>query len=157
MININFVPDDYIQSGESRRTNLMYTVLFAVVVLKKIQLHPMHYLFISAGFFAFHILLAYLVDIININAAFWICAAVSVFLVVSYMRLAAGVKFALTYVALCQLIYLVGFSYAFLWAGRTGLTVTIAAIVTLFVLMQATGRLDWNEVFRAATAKERSS
>ena len=32
MININFVPDDYIQSGESRRTNLMYTVLFAVVM-----------------------------------------------------------------------------------------------------------------------------
>jgi len=32
MLNINFVPDDYIQSGESRRTNLMYLVLFAVVM-----------------------------------------------------------------------------------------------------------------------------
>jgi Tfp pilus assembly protein PilN len=32
MLNINFVPDDYIQSSESRRTNLMYIMLFAVVM-----------------------------------------------------------------------------------------------------------------------------
>ena len=32
MLNINFVPDDYIQSTESRRTNLMYLVLFAAVM-----------------------------------------------------------------------------------------------------------------------------
>ncbi len=124
-----------------------FTVLFGVVVLKKIPLHPMHMLLISAGFFAFHILLAYLADQVNIHAAFWICAVVSVFLVVSYMRLVVGVKFALTYVAVAQLVYLVGFSYAFFWVGKTGLTVTIGAIATLFVLMQATGKLDWSEVF----------
>jgi Tfp pilus assembly protein PilN len=32
MININFVPDDYVQNNESRRTNLMYLALFAVVM-----------------------------------------------------------------------------------------------------------------------------
>ncbi len=32
MLNINFVPDDYIQSNESRRTNLMYLALLAVVM-----------------------------------------------------------------------------------------------------------------------------
>ena len=32
MLNINFVPDDYIQSGESRRINLMYLVLLLVVM-----------------------------------------------------------------------------------------------------------------------------
>jgi len=128
-----------------------FTVLFTVVVLKKIPLHPMHYLFISAGFFAFHILMAYLVDIISIHAAFWICAAVSSGLVISYMRLVAGVKFAVLYVGLAQLVYLVGFSYAFFWVGKTGLAVTIGAIVTLFVVMQATGRLDWSQVFRGAT------
>jgi hypothetical protein len=125
-----------------------FTVLFAVVVLKRIALHPMHYLFISAGFFAFHVLMAYLADLVNIHGAFWIAAAVSVFLVVSYMRLVAGVKFALTYAAVAQLVYLVGFSYAFFWRGRTGLTVSIAAVATLFVLMQATGRVNWQEVFR---------
>ena len=32
MLNINFVPDDYVQSSESRRTNLMYLVLLMVVM-----------------------------------------------------------------------------------------------------------------------------
>lgn len=131
-----------------------FTAIFTVVVLKKISLHPMHYLFIAAGFFAFHILLSYLVDIVNIHAAFWICAAVSVFLVVSYMRLVAGLRFAATVVAAAQLVYLVGFSYAFFWPGKTGLAVTIGAIVTLFVLMQATGKVNWHAVF-AATAPQR--
>lgn len=124
-----------------------FTVLFAVVVLKRISLHPMHYLFISGGFFAFHILLAYLVDVINIHAAFWLCSAVSLVLVVSYMRLVAGLKFAATYVALAQLVFLIGFSYAFFWEGRTGLTVAVLAVITLFILMQATARVNWNVVF----------
>jgi len=33
MANINFVPDDYIQNNISRRTNLIYLVLFAVVMI----------------------------------------------------------------------------------------------------------------------------
>ena len=132
-----------------------FTVLFTVVVLKKIPLHPMHYLFISAGFFAFHILLAYLADLVNIHASFWICAAVSVFLVVSYMRLVAGVKFAVLYAGAAQLVYLVGFAYAFFFKGRTGLAVTIGAILTLFILMQATGRINWHQLFDRHSAPPR--
>ena len=129
-----------------------FTVLFTVMLLQKVPLHPMHYLFISAGFFAFHILLAYLVDKIDIYYAFWVSAVVSVFLVVSYMQLVAGLKFAVVYVGLAQLVYLIGFSYAFFWTGWTGLTVVIMAVVTLFVLMQATGRVNWSEVFRRPPA-----
>ncbi len=33
MANINFVPDDYVQSNESRRANLMCLVLFSVVIV----------------------------------------------------------------------------------------------------------------------------
>lgn len=32
MVNINFVPDDYVENNESRRTNLVYLVLFAVMM-----------------------------------------------------------------------------------------------------------------------------
>ena len=32
MVNINFVPDDYIQNNESRKTNLMYLILLVVVM-----------------------------------------------------------------------------------------------------------------------------
>lgn len=33
MVNVNFVPDDYAQGNECRRTNYMYIVLFAVVMM----------------------------------------------------------------------------------------------------------------------------
>ncbi len=32
MVNINFVPDDYIRNNESRKTNLMYLILLVVVM-----------------------------------------------------------------------------------------------------------------------------
>ena len=37
--------------------------------------------------------------------------------------------------------------YAFFFEGFTGLTVTVGAVLTLFVLMQLTGRVDWGAVF----------
>jgi hypothetical protein len=126
-----------------------FVVLFSITVIKKIPLHPMHYLFISAGFFAFHILLSYLIDKISIHMAFGICSVVSMLLVVSYMRLVVGAKFALFNVGVAQLVYLLGFSYAFFFPGWTGLTIVIGAIVTLFVLMQLTAKIDWAEVFQS--------
>ena len=33
MANINFVPDDYVQNAESSRTNVLYLVLFGVVMI----------------------------------------------------------------------------------------------------------------------------
>ena len=53
---------------------------------------------------------------------------------------------------LTQLIYLVLFSYAFFFEGFTGLAVTIGAILTLFVVMQMTGRLKWEEKFNPVLA-----
>ena len=100
-----------------------------------------------AAFFAFHLLLAYLVDHISINAAFVICSAVSVFLVVTYLRLVVGLRFAAVEAGITQFVYLVLFSYAFFFKGYTGLAVTIGAILTLFVVMQMTGRIRWAEKF----------
>jgi hypothetical protein len=67
---------------------------------------------------------------------------------VSYLRLVAGMRFAVRRAGVAQLAFLVFFSYAFFFEGYTGLTVTIGSIVTLFVLMQATARVDWSAVFR---------
>ena len=64
------------------------------------------------------------------------------------MRLVVGDRFAYREAALAQIVYLVLFSYAFFLRGYTGLAVTIGAIVTLFVVMQATGRIKWSEQFR---------
>ncbi|HUL15456.1 MAG TPA: inner membrane CreD family protein [Terriglobales bacterium] len=124
-----------------------FFLIFVLTTLRGIDLHPMNYFFLACAFFAFHLLLAYLCDHISIHAAFAISSAVSIFLVVSYLRLVVNLRFALREAALTQFIYLVLFSYAFFFEGFTGLAVTIGAIVTLFVVMQMTGKINWSEKF----------
>jgi hypothetical protein len=130
-----------------------FFLLFIITTLRRLDLHPMNYFFLAAAFFSFHLLLAYLADLVPIHLAFAICSVVSVALVVSYLRLVIGWRFALVEAGLTQLVYLVLFSYAFFFEGLTGLTVTIGAIVTLFVVMQMTGRIRWAERFAAARGK----
>jgi inner membrane protein involved in colicin E2 resistance len=124
-----------------------FFLMFIITTLRGIDLHPMNYFFLAAAFFAFHLLLAYLVDHVSIHIAFVICSLVSISLVVSYLRLVVGLRFAALEAGLAQLIYLVLFSYAFFFQGFTGLAITIGSIVTLFVVMQATGRIRWEEKF----------
>lgn len=131
---------------------LFFFVMFILTTLGNIDLHPMNYFFLAAAFFAFHLLLAYLVDHISIQLAFLICSVVSVSLVVSYLRLVAGPRFAILKAGVAQLIYLVLFSYTFFLKGFTGLAITIGCIVTLFVVMQVTGHVRWKERF--ATVSE---
>jgi inner membrane protein involved in colicin E2 resistance len=116
----------------------------------------MNYFFLAAAFFSFHLLLAYLVDHISIHLAFVICSAVSLLLVWSYLRIVVGPRFAALESGVTQLVYLVGFSYAFFFEGLTGLTVTIGAIITLFVVMQMTARIRWAEKFEARSVKATS-
>ncbi len=136
--------------------SLLFFVVVMVIlgVLGGQSLHPVNYGFLSAAFFAFHLLLAYLVDHISIHQAFFLSSIVSVFLVVSYLRIVAGTRFAIARAGLAQFVFLVLFSYAFFFEGYTGLTVTIGAIITLFVLMQATARVDWGAVFAARARGE---
>ncbi len=124
-----------------------FFLMFIITTMRNIELHPMNYFFLAAAFFAFHLLLAYLVDHISIHVAFGVCSAVSIFLVVSYLRLVVGMRFAALEAGISQFIYLVLFSYAFFFKGFTGLSVTIGAILTLFVVMQLTGRVRWSEKF----------
>jgi inner membrane protein involved in colicin E2 resistance len=124
-----------------------FFLVFIITTLKDIDLHPMNYFFLAAAFFSFHLLLAYLVDHISIYAAFAICSAVSIFLVVSYLRLVVGLRFAAVEAGTIQFIYLILFSYAFFLKGFTGLAITIGSILTLFVVMQMTGRIRWGEKF----------
>ena len=126
---------------------LFFFLMFTITTLRNIDLHPMNYFFLAAAFFAFHLLLAYLVDHISIHLAFVVCSAVSIFLMVSYLRLVIGLRFALLEAGGAQLIYLVLFSYAFFVKGFTGLAVTIGSIVTLFVVMQMTARINWGQRF----------
>mgnify|MGYP001766409190 CR=1 FL=1 len=127
---------------------LFFFLVFIFTTLRGIELHPMHYFFLAAAFFSFHLLLAYLVDHISIEFALVICSIVSLALVVSYMSRVAGLRFACLTVGTAQMIYLVLFSATFLLEGLTGLSITVLCIATLFVVMQMTARLDWGKVFR---------
>ena len=144
----------HVQPGElasalsfSAPVSLMFFFLLLVVRtnLRGIDVHPVNYLFLAAAFFAFHILFGYLVDHVPVIPAFAIGSAVSVFLVVSYLRLVVSIRFAFVE-ALSQLVYLVGFSLAHFWEGYTGLTVTVLSILTLYMLMQVTGRIRWSRL-----------
>jgi hypothetical protein len=44
------------------------------------------------------------------------------------------------------------FSYAFFLKGFTGLAITIGSVLTLFVVMQITGRIRWAEKFSVKPA-----
>jgi inner membrane protein involved in colicin E2 resistance len=134
-----------------------FFLMFLITTMRNIDLHPLNYFFLATAFFAFHLLLAYLVDHISIHAAMIIASVVSVGLVVSYLRLVVGMRFAALEAGTAQFIYLVLFSYAFFWKGFTGLAITVIAIITLFVVMQATGRIRWSERFAARAAALRPS
>jgi inner membrane protein involved in colicin E2 resistance len=124
-----------------------FFLMLIITTMRGIDLHPMNYFFLAAAFFSFHLLMAYLVDHVSIHLAFVLASVVSVFLVVSYLRLVVGLRFATREAAIAQFVYLVMFSYAFFLQGFTGLAITIGSIVTLFVVMQVTGRIRWTEKF----------
>ncbi|MBW2277846.1 MAG: inner membrane CreD family protein [Deltaproteobacteria bacterium] len=126
-----------------------FFVIFILQVLKDIRIHPMNYFFIAAAFFAFNLLFSYLVDHLDIFLSFGIASLVSIALVVMYLRLVVGARFALVEAGISQLVYQGIFSLAHFWEGYTGLTVTIGAILTLAIVMIATGRIDWFTVFKS--------
>ena len=131
-----------------------FFLMFILTTVRGIELHPMNYFFLAAAFFSFHLLLAYLVDHVSIHLAFVISSVISIFLVVTYLRLVVGLRFAGREAALAQFVYLVMFSYAFFLKGFTGLAITIGSVTTLFVAMQVTGRIRWSERFSLKPAKE---
>jgi inner membrane protein involved in colicin E2 resistance len=134
-----------------------FFIMFIITTMRGIELHPMNYFFLAAAFFSFHLLLAYLVDHTSIHTAFAVSSVVSIFLVVSYLRLVIGMQFASREAAVAQFVYLVLFSYAFFLKGFTGLAITIGSVVTLFVVMQVTGRIRWAEKFAAKPEAEPAS
>ena len=106
----------------------------------------MNYAFLAAGFFAFHLLFAYLVDRIDINVAFAIAAATSVALCVGYLRLVLGAGGAhrdrgrpVRVPRAVQLQLLLRGTHGSGHHGRLG--------ATLGYFMMKTARVDWETAF----------
>ena len=126
-----------------------FLIILMLATMRKIEIHPVNYLFLATGFFAFHLVFSYSVDHITVVPAFVISSLVSIGLVVTYLRLVVSNRFAFVEAAIAQLVYLIGFSMAHFWEGYTGISVTVLVILTLFLVMQSTGRIKWAEVLKA--------
>jgi inner membrane protein involved in colicin E2 resistance len=125
---------------------LFFLVIYVLTMLRNLRIHAINYAFLGAAFFSFHLLFAYSADRLNVVTAFSIAGVTSIFLVVSYLRLVVSNRFAFGPAALAQGVYLIGFALAHFWEGYTGLSLTVLGIITLYWLMQATGRMDWFEM-----------
>jgi hypothetical protein len=131
-----------------------FFMVFMLQCMRGVRLHPMNYFFLAASFFAFNLLFSYLVDHVDIVAAFAISAVVSIGLVAPYLRRVAGWRFALVEAGLSQVLYQTVFSVAHFFAGYTGLSITIGAILTLAVVMHLTAKIDWTARFAGSPAPE---
>lgn len=131
-----------------------FFVVWLISTVKSIRIHPMHYFFIGAAFFSFHLLLAYSVDHIPVEVAFVIASAVSMFLVLSYIGRAVPNAMLKKQIAVAQAVYLVFFSYTFFLEQFTGLIIACMSIATLFVSMQYTARFNWSLVFNKRLAAQ---
>lgn len=133
-----------------------FAALILLTTTSKVKLHPIHYGFLAAAFFAFHLLLAYLADQVDLNLAFGIASVTSVLLVLGYLRVVVGANRALLEIAISQFVFLVLFSYSFFFEGFTGLAITIGSVFTLAFFMLKTARVDWDEVFERKPRAARS-
>lgn len=128
---------------------LFFGVLVVTSMLRGVNLHPMVYAFLAAGFFTFHLMLAYLGDVMSLHVAFVIAAVSSLALVCGYLQAAVGRTLSLPAVV-AQFAYMVAFSYSFFFDGFTGLTLTLTGVATLALLMMATAKVNWETVFQHA-------
>jgi hypothetical protein len=124
-----------------------FAVLLIVTAIMKCSFHPMHYFFLAATFFSFHLIYSYFSDHLSLYLTFGIASTVSLLLTVSYLRLFAPPKVAYFIAPGIQLVYLILFSWSFFFDGITGMILTVCSVLTLFVLMQMTGKTDWESLF----------
>ena len=133
-----------------------FVVIMIISMVTKVNIHPMNYFFLAATFFSFHLMYSYFSDHLNIHLTFAIASVLSLLLTITYLKLFTPNRFAFVYAPISQFIYLIVFSFSFSFKGVTGMMVTICSVITLFVLMQMTGKVNWNDLFGEITPGRRS-
>jgi hypothetical protein len=131
---------------------LFFAVILITAISRGVSLHPVNYVFLAAGFFAFPLLFSYMLDVVPVHLSFIIAALSSLLLVCGYLRAAAG-EFIFRVAVVAQTAYMVLFSYSFFFKGLTGLTLTLGGIVTLGVLMALTAKVDWSQKLGAVSPR----
>jgi hypothetical protein len=112
---------------------------------KGIRLHPMHYIFITAGFFVFYLLGSYAVSFMHILIAIVLSLAVSTAITWYYSRVIGKGRDLEKVTFLCLVVFQWFFSGAFFFPEYTGLLITLASIGALVTLMKITAKTDWED------------
>ena len=124
---------------------LFLAFLLIFTASQGIRLHPMHYCFITAGFFVFYLLGSYLVTYLHVIPAILAALAVSSAITWYYSRIIGKGKNLEKVVLLCLLVFQWFFSAAFFFPEHTGLLITLASIGALVALMKITSKTDWED------------
>ena len=124
---------------------LFLAFLLIFTASQGIRLHPMHYCFITAGFFVFYLLGSYLVTYLPVIAAILASLSASSAITWYYSRLIGKGKSLEKVVLLCLGVFQWFFSAAFFFPEHTGLLITLASIGALIALMKITAKTEWEE------------
>ena len=94
---------------------------------------------------------SYIADHVSIYLAFGIAAVISCLLTFSFLVRIHRWRYSLIATSL-QFLYLIILSWSFFFKtseglGITGLIVTVVSVITLFILMRLTGKINWDKVF----------
>ncbi|NLI98182.1 hypothetical protein GX441_05930 [bacterium] len=111
--------------------------------IKGVDLHPMHYLLITGGFFVFHILMSYLTTLVPLVWAFAISMGVSALMTVGYTALIRKGWPVIFSSVLGIILFELGFSLAQFFPEIRGLMLALIIISGLGIVMGFTAKVDW--------------
>ncbi|MBN2380534.1 hypothetical protein JXM67_12105 [candidate division WOR-3 bacterium] len=155
--NIGVVIPEPVDVGKAT-ANIMYFmalglifflgILLLLTSIKDTPLHPMHYLFLTGGFFVFHILMNYLPTLMQewsggIIWAFLISVGASALMTLIYATLIRKGKVVIWSSALGLVLFQWGFSLAQFVPKFRGLILALIIIAGLGIAMGFTARVDW--------------
>lgn len=124
---------------------LFVLVLMVVVKGRQIPLAVMHFLLMTASFFAFYLLGSYLVSYLPVIPALLLALAVSTGMMVYYAVLLKRDKLLVKAVAGSAFVFQWIFSLAFLSPAHAGLVITLTVVATLGVVLKVTAAINWTD------------
>ncbi|MCE9501025.1 MAG: hypothetical protein K8R21_11100 [Leptospira sp.] len=122
-------------------------LILLFTVSRGISLHPMHYLFLMAGFFIFYLLGSYMISYMHIFLGISVSLLVSSGIIIYYSFLLKKGNEFFKIVCFSVIIFQWILSIAFFFPEHTGLLITIAVIVSFIALMKVTADTDWESKF----------
>jgi hypothetical protein len=118
-------------------------LILLLTSIRGMPIHPMHFLFITGGFFVFHILMSYLVVLVPLVWAFVISFAASCLMTMGYAALIRKGWVVVFSTGLGILLFQLGFSLAQFFPNIRGLIIALIIIAGLGLAMGFTARVDW--------------